>query len=153
VKRSIETASVSIDAASALVDAALGFARQASFEIGVAVVDQAGILCAFKRSDAAPFLAVDMAINKAWTAASLGYPTHFWNEHVANPKFAPMTNLPRVMAVAGGYPLRDEGRLIGAFGISGGTADQDRDAAEAALTGLGFSITDSVDTRRGWGEA
>jgi uncharacterized protein GlcG (DUF336 family) len=132
---------VSIEAASALIDAALDFARRAKFEVAVAVVDQAGILRAFKRSDAVPFLAVDMAINKAWTAASLGYATHFWNDHVANPKFAPMTNLPRVMAVAGGYPLRDGGRLVGAIGISGATAEQDREAAEAALTGLGFPVT------------
>lgn len=141
MKRSIETASVSIDAASALIDTAIGFASRAKFEVAVAVVDQAGILRAFKRSDAAPFLAVDMAINKAWTAASLGYPTHFWNDHVANPKFAPMTNLPRVMAVAGGYPLRDGGRLVGALGISGGTADQDREAAETALAVFGFPVT------------
>lgn len=46
----------------------------------------------------------------------------------------------RLMAVGGGYPLIENGQVIGALGISGGTYDQDQAAAETALSALGFDI-------------
>jgi uncharacterized protein GlcG (DUF336 family) len=137
---SVPTASVSRAAASALVTAALDAVAAAGFEAAVAVVDQTGYLRAFERSDGTPFLAVDIAIDKAWTAASFGYPTHAWNDLVANPKIAPLAFHPRLTAVGGGLPLWEDGKLIGAIGISGGSYEQDQLAAEAAMKKLGFSL-------------
>lgn len=117
-------------------------AKAAGFEAAVAVTDATGALRAFERSDGAPFLTAEVATNKAWTAASYGYPTHVWNDYVTDPKIAPLQNLPRMMAVGGGYPLLVDGRLVGGIGISGGTytQDQDQDAAEAALKAVGFAL-------------
>ena len=47
---------------------------------------------------------------------------------------------PRLVAVGGGYPVIENGRVIGAIGVSGGTAEQDQQAAEAALSNLGFRV-------------
>jgi len=138
-RNSFPTASVSRAAASALVAAALEEVAAAGFEAAVAVVDQTGNLRAFERSDGTPFLAVDIAIDKAWTAASFGYPTHAWNELVGNPKVAPLAFHPRLTAVGGGLPLLEDGKLIGAIGISGGSYEQDQLAAEAAMRKLNFS--------------
>ena len=138
--RSFATASVSRDAAAALVEAALAAARELGFEAAVAVTDATGVLRAFERHDGAPFLTAEVAIDKAWTAASYGYPTHVWNAYVADPKVAPLANLPRMMPVGGGHPLLDGGKLVGGVGVSGGNADQDRQAAELAMAKIGFPV-------------
>jgi uncharacterized protein GlcG (DUF336 family) len=45
-----------------------------------------------------------------------------------------------IMPVAGGYPLLDDGILIGGIGVSGATPDRDRNVARAALITLGFAV-------------
>ena len=140
--RSFPTASVSRAAAAALVDAALAAAAEAGFEAAVAVADATGALRAFARSDGAPFLTAEVAVDKAWTAASSGRPTHVWNMYVGDPKVAPLAYHPRLLAIAGGYPLLDAGRLVGGIGISGGSYQQDQDAAERAMRVLGFPVPD-----------
>lgn len=138
--KSIATASVTREAANALIDAALEAACLASFAASVAVVDAAGKLRAFQRADEATFFTVDVAVGKAWTAAASGFPTHAWNDLVADPQIAPLGHLPGMVAVSGGYPLRDNGRLIGGIGVSGGTCQQDNDAAARALIEVGFPL-------------
>lgn len=138
--KTISAAHVSRAAAAALIAASLAAAKAAGFEAAVAVTDATGALRAFERSDGAPFLTAEVATNKARTAASYGYPTHVWNDYVTDPKIAPLQNLPRMMAVGGGYPLLVDGRLVGGIGISGGTYTQDQDAAEAALKAVGFAL-------------
>lgn len=137
---SFATASVTRVAANALVEAALKAAEEAGIGAAVAVTDATGVLKAFARTDDAPFLTAEVAINKAWTAASYGYPTHVWNDYVADPKVAPLAYLPKMMAVGGGYPLLDDGKLVGGIGISGGNYQQDQDVAEAALKAFGFTL-------------
>ena len=80
--KSIATASINRETAGALIDAALIAARAIGIPAAVAVVDATGYLRAFERTDDAPFLTVDVAIDKAWSSASFGYPTHVWNDYV-----------------------------------------------------------------------
>jgi uncharacterized protein GlcG (DUF336 family) len=55
------------------------------------VVDATGNLRAFQRTDDAPFLTVDVAVDKAWSAPRPGFPAHVWNDYVSNaPKVAPL---------------------------------------------------------------
>ncbi len=139
-ERSFATASITRDAAAALVAAARAMAGSLGVEVAVAVTDAGGHLTAFERMDGAPFLTTEVAINKAWTAASYGLATHDWNGHVADPKLAPLGNIPRFMPVGGGNPARHGGKLVGGIGVSGGNARQDQDIAEAALASLGFDV-------------
>ena len=70
-----------------------------------------------------------------------GYPTHVWNDYVSNdPKVTPLAYRPRMVAVGGGYPILENGKLIGGIGISGGNYQQDQDACVAALRKLGFEL-------------
>jgi uncharacterized protein GlcG (DUF336 family) len=134
-------ASVSRGAAAALIEAALAAARDIGIEVAVAITDATGNLRAFERTDGAPFLTVDVAIDKAWTASSYGYPTHVWNDYVTGDvKVAPLAYHPRLLAVGGGYPILIDGKLIGGIGISGGNYQQDQEAAVAALRQLGFEV-------------
>ena len=132
-------ASITGAAAADLLQAAQDASRDLGIEVAIAITDAAGHLKAFERSDAAPFLAIDVAIDKAWTAASFGLATHVWNGIVANAEVAPLAYRPRVVAVGGGVPIFHEGQLVGAIGISGGNALQDQQAAEAALQARGFA--------------
>jgi uncharacterized protein GlcG (DUF336 family) len=137
----ITTASVSCAAAAALLEMGGRAAAEMGFEAAIAVVDAGGALKAFSRSDGAAFLTTEVAMNKAWTAASSGYPTHVLNDLIADPKSAPLANLPRLMPIGGGYPLLHEGKLVGGIGISGGDSVQDQNAALAALKAVGFEVS------------
>ncbi|MFJ9843407.1 heme-binding protein [Kitasatospora sp. NPDC101155] len=138
--KSTSAASVTLEAANALIEAVKTAAAEIGFEPSVAVTDAGGHLKAFQRTDATPFLAAEVALDKAWTSASFGYPTHVWNNYLADPKVAPLAQHPRLMAVGGGYPILLDGKLIGGLGISGGSYEQDQQAAEAALKSLGFEL-------------
>jgi uncharacterized protein GlcG (DUF336 family) len=139
--KSIPAAFINREAAVALIEAALAAARQIGIEAAVAVTDATGNLRAFERTDGAPFLTAEVAIDKAWTASSFGFATHVWNDYVtSDPKVAPLAHRPRMVAVGGGYPIVENGKLIGGIGISGGNYQQDQDAAEAALRQLGFEV-------------
>ncbi|MFF7755927.1 heme-binding protein [Streptomyces sp. NPDC007971] len=87
-----------------------------------------------------PFLAAEFAVGKAWTAASFHTPAHVWNDYLANPRVAPLAGHPRLTAVGSGYPVIDNGRCVGGLGISGGSYEQDQQAAEEALAALGFEL-------------
>jgi uncharacterized protein GlcG (DUF336 family) len=140
IVKAIPAASVTCDAANALIEAALKASRDMGFDAAVAVVDATGNLRAFQRADGAPFLAAEVAVNKAWTAASCGIATHVWNDYIADPKLAPLANIRKLMAVGGGFPLFHGGMLIGGIGVSGGSHEQDRQAASTALGSLGFEM-------------
>ncbi|MFF2146368.1 heme-binding protein [Kitasatospora sp. NPDC058190] len=127
-------------AAGALIAAVHAAAARIGFTAAVAVTDQGGHLRAFDRADGAPFLTAEVALDKAWTAASFHTSTHAWNDYLTNPRIAPLAGHPRLMAVGGGYPITDHGRCVGGLGISGGSYEQDQQAAEEALTALGFEL-------------
>jgi len=138
--KSIQTATITLEAATALIKAAQAAAKKIGFEAAIAVTDTAGNLRAFERTDHCPFLAAEVAVDKAWTAASFGLGTHSWAAIIQNPNVSQLAHRPRLVAVGGGCPVMENGKLIGAIGISGGNAEQDQQAAEDALGDLGFQI-------------
>jgi uncharacterized protein GlcG (DUF336 family) len=135
------TASITRDAALGLLAAARAAARDIGIEVAIAVTDAGGHLAAFERADAAPFLTAEIAIDKAWTAASFGLDTLTWSQVTAQPATASLATHPRLMAVGGGVPIVAGGRVVGGIGISGGNAQQDHDAAVVALAALGFAAS------------
>ncbi|MFB8181059.1 heme-binding protein [Streptomyces sp. NPDC055966] len=140
LEKSSPASSITQAAAGALVAAVHVAAAGIGFTAAVAVTDPGGHLKAFDRADGVPFLAAEVAVDKAWTAASFHTPTHVWNDYLAEPRVAPLAGHPRLMAVGGGYPITDNGRCVGGLGISGGTYEQDQQAAVEALAALGFEL-------------
>jgi uncharacterized protein GlcG (DUF336 family) len=133
-------ASISRSAAMDLLQAARAASADIGIEVTIAITDAGGHLKALERSDTAPFLTVNVAIDKAWTAASFGQPTHVWNAILENPVVSQLAHQPRLVAVGGGYPVIAGGQVVGGIGISGGNALQDQQAAEVALKALGFEL-------------
>ena len=85
VTKSIQSHTITVEAANELIKIARAASQQIGFEVAIAVTDAAGNLKAFERTDACPFLAADVAIDKAWTAAAFGLSTHTWASILANP--------------------------------------------------------------------
>ncbi|WP_425147192.1 GlcG/HbpS family heme-binding protein [Deinococcus sp.] len=137
---SIETQSISLAAARALVEAACAAAADLEAHVTVAVTDAAGHLRALGRMDRAALLSAEVAQDKAWTAAAFGLPTHAWPDILQNPALAQLAHRPRLLAVPGGYPVMLHGQMVGGLGVSGGRGGQDGQIAMAALSAVGFEL-------------
>jgi uncharacterized protein GlcG (DUF336 family) len=101
----------------------------------VAILDDGGNLKAFTRRDGAPILSIEIAQNKAYTAL-FGIPTQdFFNFIQGDPSLlVGIPTLARVAAYGGGFPIKVDGEIVGAIGVSGGpTVQNDVDCARAAL--------------------
>lgn len=119
-------------------EAAIAHAMELNIRIHVAVVDRAGHTLAFLRMNGAFLHSADIATDKAYTAASFGFPTRDWlgvlgdNERLR-------IGLPareRLVVFGGGLPILLDGRCLGGIGVSGGSEDQDEACARAGLDAL-----------------
>ncbi len=111
-------------------------AEELNVPIVFSVVDAGGNLAYFERMEDSLLASIDISVNKAYTANSLKMPTHKVTD-LAKEDGAlfgiQFTNEGRMVTFGGGYPLFVNGELIGAIGVSGGTADEDMAIAESAL--------------------
>lgn len=121
-----------------LIEAAAAKAGEIGVPMVIAIVDEAGVLKAFRRMDGAAQLSVEIAINKAFTAISFGMPTHAWFDFIKNdpPLLHGIVHTPRLVVFGGGYPIQLDGQTIGGIGVSGGHYHQDMQVAEAGLAAL-----------------
>jgi len=127
--------SISFELAQKMVDRAVAKARELGVSENVAILDDGGNLKAFSRMDGAPIPTIEMAQNKAYTAL-LGVSTQdFFNFIKGDPSLlAGIPTLSRVAAWGGGFPIKVDGEVIGAIGVSGApTVQNDVDCARAAL--------------------
>lgn len=103
--------------------------------VSVAVVDAGGNLICFERMDGAEIAGPVLARDKAFTAVAHRIATDELTALVApGAALAGMyaQDAGRYVAFAGGLPLWDGERVIGGVGVSGGSAEQDLRAAQAA---------------------
>src|SRR3977135_204504 len=131
----IKKRSISSELAQKMVDEAVAKAREIGVSENVAILDDGGNLKAFSRMDGAPILCIEIAQNKAYTAL-FGVPTHdLFNFIQGDPSLlAGMPTLPRMAAWGGGFPIKVNGEVVGAIGLSGApTVQNDVDCAMAAL--------------------
>lgn len=113
-------------------------AEKKAAEIGqpmnIAVADSGGNLVSHVRMDGAWLGSIDISIKKAYTSRAFDIATkdlatqsqsggQFFGIHVSNDL--------RVMIFAGGVPLKKDGKVVGAVGVSGGSGEQDHAVAEA----------------------
>ena len=131
--------SLSLDDARRIV--AAGEARAAGIgqPMNIAVVDAGGDLVMHVRMDGAWRGSVDIAVNKAFTARAFDIETAELAD-LATPG-GPFygiqaSNNGKVMVFAGGAPVRADGVIVGAVGVSGGTGEQDTTVCEAAIAGF-----------------
>ncbi|UQP03292.1 heme-binding protein [Burkholderia multivorans] len=142
--RSVATRAIDWPAASHAAQAAAQAAERLGVRVNVVVVDAGGLLAAFVRMPGAPLHSIDIAIDKAYTAASFGLPTGAWHDALAAHSEAVRQGLvlrPRFVAFGGGLPIVEDGVLIGGIGVSGGSEAQDERCARAGLDAVGLGGT------------
>ncbi|HET7570671.1 MAG TPA: heme-binding protein [Gammaproteobacteria bacterium] len=135
----IQQQCVSLEDARRLIVAGEQKARDIGQPMNIAVVDNGGNLVAFAHMDGAWKGSVDIAINKAFTSAMFELPTKGLSEKAQSggPFFGiHVSNRGRVMIFDGGLPLKQNGEMVGAVGVSGGDNKQDQTVAEAAQAAL-----------------
>ena len=127
--------SISSELAQKMIDEALAKARELGVTENVAILDDGGNLKAFSRMDGAPILCIEMAQNKAYTALFGVSTQEFFNFIQGDQSLlAGVPALARVAAWGGGFPIRVNGEVVGAIGLSGApTVQNDVDCARAAL--------------------
>jgi glc operon protein GlcG len=122
------------EAARLVLEVAAAHAQSLGVPVCIAVADRAGHLVAFARLDGAPLLSAQLAQDKAYTVAAFGgVPTHDWWNMIRDepPLLHGIVKTDRLIVFGGGVPVRADGALIGAVGVSGGSAQQDQAVAEA----------------------
>lgn len=122
-----------------IIAAAEKKAQELGQPMNVAVVDEGGNLLAFERMENAWRGSIDISINKAFTSRAFDITTKdLGNNSQPGQQFFGIhaSNHGRIMIFAGGIPLKQEGKVVGAVGISGGSGEQDHAVAEAAAAAL-----------------
>ena len=125
---------VSLEDARRVTAAAEDRAKEIGQPQNIAVVDAGGNLVSHIRMDGAWIGSVDISINKAFTARAFDLPTADLAEQSqpGEPFFGIQeSNKGRIMIFAGGVPLKRDGEVVGAVGVSGGDGEQDTTVAEA----------------------
>jgi glc operon protein GlcG len=110
--------------------AAVEEAGKNKFAMAIAIVDDGGHLVYFEKLDETQIGSVRIALEKARSAANFKRPTKAFEDALAGGRNA-VLGLPGVVPSEGGVPLMAGGKVIGAIGVSGGTAAQDGQVAQA----------------------
>lgn len=119
-----------------IIAAATTKAEDLKQPMNIAVVDAGGNLLAFERMENAWLGSIDIAQKKAFTSRAFDITTEdlgknsqsgeqFFGIHASNDG--------KVMIFAGGIPIKQDGQVIGAVGVSGGSGEQDHAVAKAGV--------------------
>jgi glc operon protein GlcG len=123
---------ITADQARTVAAAAVAEARKNQWTMAIAIVDPAGDLVYFEKMDNTQVGSVDVAIQKARASARFKRPTKaFQDALAAGGEGWRILSLEGAVAVEGGLPLVVGGRIVGAIGASGGSAQQDGVTAAA----------------------
>lgn len=130
------------ETALAAARAALDHCRKGGFQVAVAVVDRAGITQVLLRDRFGGAHTVEVATNKAWTAASFRISTAaLATETQAGKPMSGIRATPRVAAFGGGLPIEAGGAVLGAIGVSGAPGgDADDACAQAGIKAIADAI-------------
>lgn len=128
---------ISLEQAYRVIMAARQKAQEISVPMNIAVVDAGGNLTAFARMDNAWLGSIDIAQSKAFSARAFDMPTRDLGgaSQPNQPLFGiHASNHGKIIIFAGGIPLRQGDKVVGAIGVSGGSVEQDQEVAEAGMT-------------------
>lgn len=127
---------VTLKEARLIISAAEKKAEEIGQPMNIAIADGGGNLVAHVRMDSAWIGSIDISIKKAYTSRAFDISTkdlaeysqsggQFFGIHASNDG--------HIMIFAGGVPLKRDGKVVGAIGVSGGSGEQDHAVAEAGV--------------------
>jgi uncharacterized protein GlcG (DUF336 family) len=125
---------IKLEDARRVIAAAEKKAKEIGQPMNIAVADEGGNLISHVRMDGAWLGSIDISIKKAFTSRAFDIATKDLATHSqSGGQFFGIhaSNNGKVMIFAGGIPLKKDGKVIGAIGVSGGSGAQDHAVAEA----------------------
>jgi uncharacterized protein GlcG (DUF336 family) len=123
---------MSLAMAKAAAEATLAECRAKNYRTAVTVVDRAGNVIVSMRDELATPQMAEMSRRKAYTARMFRRSTMEWAKRTAeDPALAPQRDLPDVLALGGGVPIKFGEETIGAVASSGSTQELDDACAQA----------------------
>ncbi|HEV7804070.1 MAG TPA: heme-binding protein [Burkholderiales bacterium] len=129
-------AQVTVDQAKKLAAGALAEAKKNNWNVAIAIVDTSGALVYYERMEDAQSASPGIAIEKARTSAMFRRPTRAFQDAINKAGSTATLGLPGATPIAGGLPIVLGGKIGGAIGVSGVTADQDEQIARAGLDSM-----------------
>ena len=130
-------ANVTLDQARKAAAGADAEAKKNNWPVAIAVVDTAGNLVYFQRTDNTQTASMQVAVDKAVSAAIYRRPTKAFQDVVAGGGAGlRVLQLAKASSVEGGLPISIDGKIIGAIGVSGVTSDQDGQIAKAGVDAM-----------------
>ncbi|MFL0583073.1 cobalamin adenosyltransferase [Solibacillus silvestris] len=142
---SFQQNTVTLDLAKKMLEKAEVKGKELGMKFAISIVDKAGNLKAFSAMDGAPVLALEIAQNKAFSAAAYNRATHEWYDRLKDdpPLMEGLVHTNRLVIFGGGYPIQLNGECIGGIGVSGGHYTHDMQVCEAALELLAETVKEA----------
>jgi uncharacterized protein GlcG (DUF336 family) len=134
-----QQATMTLQNAQQVLEAAQRKAREIGVPMNIAVVDEGNNLMAFARMEGAWLGSIDISQGKAYTARAFDMPTKDLAPlcQPGQPLFGiQASNQGHLVIFPGGIPLEENGTVVGAVGVSGGSVEQDQEVAAAAAAAI-----------------
>lgn len=126
---------IAVDGALSIIRKGMAESTAKGLKMAFAVVEPSGELVAFARMDDVAYASIRLAQQKARTSARLRMTTASLEERVLGGRSVLLSS-DEVLAIGGGVPIIINGRVVGALGVSGGTAAEDSAIAAVAVERL-----------------
>jgi glc operon protein GlcG len=127
---------LTLEAAKKVAAAAEEEAVKNKWAVVIAIVDEGGNLVYLQRLDETQIGSIEVAIQKAKTSVNFKRPSKALEDAVITGGRTVVLSLPGALPIEGGVPILVDGKLIGAIGVSGVTAQQDGQIAKAGMDAL-----------------
>jgi len=128
---------ISLDQAKKVLAGADAEARKNGWPMAIAIVDTAGQLVLYQRHDNTQTASIQVAQDKAVSAAMYRRPTKVFQDAVAKGgEGTRVLGLRAASPVEGGLTIAVDGKIIGGIGVSGMASDQDGMVAKAGAESL-----------------
>jgi uncharacterized protein GlcG (DUF336 family) len=134
VRKEPKMAGVNLEDARRVISAAEKKAKEIGQPMNIAVADEGGNIVAHVRMDGAWIGSIDISQKKAYTSRAFDIATKDLATHSqSGGQFFGIhaSNNGKIMIFAGGIPLKKDGKVVGAIGVSGGSGEQDHAVAAA----------------------
>ena len=112
-------------------------AKKQKWPVAIAIVDSGGHLVAFEKMDNTQLASIEVALEKAKCSVLFRRPTKVFEDGlVSGGSNLRVLKLPGAIPVEGGIPIIQDGKIIGAIGVSGVKPNEDGQVAQAAVDSL-----------------
>jgi uncharacterized protein GlcG (DUF336 family) len=132
---------VSMKMALAIIEGTLDQCTKDGYKVSVVIVDKAGVVAASIRGDGTNPHTMEFGRLKAYTARTRGQTSLEFKNLTDKPENAYLKQIPNVVAVGGGVPIKAGNEVIGAVGVSGAPGGEKDEVC--ALAGLA-KVADSL---------